>query len=342
MPISIRDVAARANVSVGTVSKVLNNVPSRIPESTRESIRRTATEMGYQPNRMARSLGRRRTDTIGLMVSGLRNPFFVEIAEAAERRLLDTGYQVFLDASPSNHGTYSRHGKLRGWPVDGVLMWALPGERLAEYLGQAGNELPVVYLGYSRPDDPTSDVVSFDYYAGGRMLTEHLIGRGYGKRNGLLYLGPFPEENWATGHSLDGRCYAFLDTCAAHDIPARNMAVPDWEETREGGYAAGERILAMPPSERPDAVFCHNDVVAVGLYRVLRRAGVRVPEDIAVAGFDGIPEGRFLDAPLTTVTTSGEEMCRVAVELLLGRISGERKEPRQVIVPARLFVGGTT
>lgn len=342
MPVSIRDVAKQANVSVGTVSKVLNDVPSRIPPVTRDHIRRIAGEIGYQPNLIARSLGRRRTDTIGLMISGLQNPFFVDIAEAAERFLLEAGYQVFLDAAPSQRGTYQRHGKLRGWPVDGVLMWAEYRECITDYLGSSGAELPVVYLGYPRDKEPESYAVAFDLYDGGRKLTEHLIERGYGKGRSLMHIVPVATEK--EGASRNSRLQASRDVCAAHGIRQEIVGLPGYEETREAGYLLGEQIVARPPSERPDAVFCHNDVVAVGLYRALRRAGLRVPQDVAVAGFDGIPEGLYLDDPLTTVETRGEEICRVAVDMLLSRLSGQdtHDQPRQVLLPTRLRVGGTT
>lgn len=348
MPVSIRDVAARANVSVGTVSKVLNDAPSRIPPETREHIRRIAAEIGYQPNRLARSLGKGRTDTVGLMISGLQNPFFVDVAESAERLLQAAGYQVFLDAAPSRHGTYNRHNKLRGWPVDGVLMWAGPGERLADYLGAAGGEVPVVYLGYPRPDEPGADVVAYDLYGGGRLMTEHLIERGYGAR-GLAHVAPAApgdEEDvaaWSRGLPRDRR-NGFMDVCAACGVRAEVIGLPGFEETREAGYAVGEALAARPAAERPGAVFCHNDVVAVGLYRALRRAGLRVPQDIAVTGFDATREGRYLDDPLTTVATPAEPLCLAAADLLLRRLSGDNLLPpgQQLLLPTTLVPGGTT
>lgn len=193
MPVSIRDVAARANVSVSTVSKVMNDAPSRIPADTQENIRRAGLALGYAPNRMARSLGRRCTDTIGLMISGLRNPFFVDLAEAAEAALLEKGYQVLLEAASSDRGTYTRHSKLRGWPVDGILIWSAPEESLFDYIGAQAEGLPTVYLGHLRPDDPGSDAVGCDLYEGGRLIAEHFIGRGYGvvDNRRIVSIGPF-------------------------------------------------------------------------------------------------------------------------------------------------------
>jgi Transcriptional regulators len=351
MAVSIRDVAASAEVSVGTVSKVLNDVPSRISPATRAHIREVAARLGYQPNRLARSLGRRRSDTIGLMVSGLQNPFFADLAETAERVLMEAGYQVFLEAAPSGHGTYTRHSKLRGWPVDGVLIWADAHESTADYLGPAADSLPAVYLGYPRPGEPSADVVAYDLYGGGRLLTEHLLARGHGRRRGLLCIAPIraggvqePGAPLPAGEITNARLRAFLDVCRRESVRAEFLPLPNWEETREAGYALGEQIAARPPEERPDAVFCHNDVVAVGFYRALRRAGLKVPGDIAVAGFDDTREARYLDDPLTTVATPAAPMCRTAIDLLLERLRGDRglEEGRQILLPATLVPGGTT
>ena len=126
------------------------------------------------------------------------------------------------------------------------------------------------------------------------------------------------------------------------------IALPNYEETRSAGYLLGEQVSNRPPTERPRAVFCQNDVVASGFYRALRRAGLRVPEDIAVAGFDGIDEGRFLDVPLTTVETPTGILCQTAVDLLLRRMaepeetSLARTVGEQIVLPPALFVGGTT
>jgi LacI family transcriptional regulator len=151
MAVSLKQVAERAGVSGATVSRVLNGKElDRIPLETRQRIMRIAQELDYRPNRFARSLRDGRTSTVGLMVSGLSNPFFVEVLEAAERRLIETGYQVVQDVAPSVRGTYEHHGKLQDWPVDGVIMWAHPYQTLATFLGSRAHGVPVVYMGFER------------------------------------------------------------------------------------------------------------------------------------------------------------------------------------------------
>ncbi len=335
MPVSIREVAARVGVSPGTVSHVLNgNQSARIAPATQERVRRAAAEMGYRPNRLARSLGKGRTDTIGLLVSGLRNPFFVDIMENAEALAMEAGYQVLLDAAPSMHGTYKAHAKIQGWPVDGVLMWAARYENLAMYLGPQAENLPVVYLGSVREDG--SDWVSFALHDGGRQVTEHLLSRGYRR---IAYASPYA---FGEDRHEEARHQAYKEVCRAAGLEPEFVLLGG-QETRAAGKQAGSEIAARPAADRPDAVLCHNDTIAMGVYCGLRRAGLRVPEDVAVAGFDGVDEAQYLEVPLTTVHTPADALCRRALGILSRRLAGDRETPpQQVLVPTELRVGGST
>ena len=333
--ISIREVAARAGVSTGTVSHVLNNnVAARIAEATQDRVRTVARELGYRPNRYARSLGRRKTDTIGLLISGLRNPFFVELLENAEHAALSAGYSVLLDTAPSVQGTYKVHAPLRSaLPVDGALVWSWNTQSASEFLGAQAESLPLVYVGAPRADD--SDWVSFDYAHGGRMAAEHLIARGYRR---IAYIAPYDYRAEKTDERFDG-C---ADVCGAAGI-ALTLLVTGGEETRRAGLRVAEKLAAMSHDSRPDAVFCHNDVVAIGVYNGLIRAGLRVPEDVAVLGFDGIEEGRELPQVLSTVRTDTAELARVAIALLRKRLQENTPgSPESVVLVPTLTVGETT
>ncbi|MBC8137079.1 MAG: LacI family DNA-binding transcriptional regulator, partial [Fibrella sp.] len=147
---SIRSVAEKAGVSSCTVSKVLNGVSSRISPTTRDRVLLAARELGYQPNRFAKGLGKRRTQTIGLLISGLQNPFFVSLVEEAERQFLSAGYQVILDAAPPLGEQYGHPAKLRSLPLDGALMQGTEMRHVSEYLGSMAFDLPTVYLGALR------------------------------------------------------------------------------------------------------------------------------------------------------------------------------------------------
>lgn len=336
MAVSISDVAQRAGVSQGTVSHVMNgNARAGIAVATQERVRKIAAELGYQPNRMARMLGRRRTDTIGVLVSGLQNPFFVHLLETAERLARDAGYHVLSDAEPSGYRNSDQETKLQGWPMDGALMWAQPHETLEQYLKSASVELPVVYLsGQPRRDD--REAVWLDVYTGVRELMTYLVGRGYRR---IAYLFPF---DWVRQQRDEPRHLAYRQVCEESGVAPQMILMERHEQTRRAGFEAGTRIAAMPPSERPEAVFCFNDVVAQGALFGVRRAGLRVPEDIAIAGCDGLEESEFLDTPLTSVELPADIFCRTAMQVLLRRINkGAGTDPEVVRVPTRLRPGAT-
>jgi LacI family transcriptional regulator len=333
MAISIRDVAAKAGVSVGTVSHVLNgNAAARIAPHTQERVRLAARDLGYRPNRVARSLGRRRSDTIGLLVGGLRNSFFVEILETVESLAREIGYHVLLEAAPSRKGSVVGHIAAQDyWPVDGVLMWSPPDRTLTDILGVPYSNTPVVYLGTSRTD--ATDWVGIDCEAGGRLAGELLLSRGCRRP---AYLSPFafhiaPYE--------ETRNIGFKAVCQAAGVVPTMMLTS--EETRAAGVRAGEQIAALPKNERPDGLFCHNDMIAIGVCCALRRAGLRLPEDIAVVGFDGVEEGLFLEIPLTTVELPIPELCRQGLNRLIHKLGGANEGGTGISLSPVLRPGGT-
>lgn len=334
MSVSIFDVAQKAGVSQSTVSKVLNDsAHCRATQETRQHIRTIATELGYRPNAIARSLSRRRTDNIGLMVSGLRNPFFVSLLETAEMLGMKAGYRVLTACAPSIDGTFGTHDQLLGWPVDGLLIWASEEQRASDFVGSRARQLPVVYLGYLRTGD--EDCVYFDLLDAACQVTEHILSTG---RTRICYLSAWP------GH-VHGPVYdAIKRTCHAAGVSSRFATLLQTNESRANAFETGLAISRISPHDRPDAYICQNDVIALGLLNGLKRGGVRVPEDVAVAGFDGIEEGRYEVTPLTTVECPVDQFCAAAIEVLQSNLTNisNRPEPRKICIPTRLIVGATT
>ena len=348
MPVSLREVAERAGVARGTVSSVLNNrsAEARISVQTQARIRRVAEEMGYRPNRLAQGLGKGRTNIIGLMIPGLRNPFFLSLLEIAEDRALRAGYDVLPDSAFQMRAAYDVQGKLSGWPVDGILIWVTPDQNLATYLGMWTQDVPAVYMGYPRSDG--NDFVAIDRDAGVRQVMAHLRERGYGR---IAYLYP-----WTDLQPVDARYALYAALCAeVGQAPERILLEPLEHQSemsaitqaglREAGLKTGLTLAARPASDRPDAVVCHNDLVAIGLFSGLRRAGLRVPEDMAVVGFDGIDEGQYLEKPLTTVVSPGTSLVEAALEMLTRRLNADRPvdwQPQHLVLPSVLRIGGTS
>ena len=331
MKASLKEVAERAGVSLTTVSQVLNgNAAARISPDTQAKVRHAADALRYRPNPLARSLGRRRSDTIGVLVGGFQNPFFVDVMEAAERGAEEAGYRILLDAPPSDRGTYREHRRIQGFPADGYLVWANADQSVERFLDIEAVVAPVVYMGYPRADG--SDWVAFDLAAGMDALVRHVLAQGHRR---LAY---------ATVYALEKarREPRFATVCEALGDEPTVFTTGDERETRASGLALGGRIAALPALERPDAVLCHNDVLAVGLIAGLVRAGLRVPEDVSVAGFDGLEEGQYLPLPLTTVHTDPARLAAESLAILVDRMGpNSRPRPAHALVPPTLMVGGT-
>jgi LacI family transcriptional regulator len=334
--VRMRDVAKAAGVSQTTASFVLSERgSSAIPLKTQEHVRRVAREMGYEPNLLARSLGRQKTDTIGLMISELENPFFVNILKNVEKQVFEAGYQVLLEANSHGYGRYQPLHKISGWLVDGVLIWTTPSRSLALYLGERAKHIPTVYLGHLRDDG--SDAVAMDLNEAGRLAADHILSRGH-RRIGFVSTYAAEFILWP-----NNQIPAVKDVCRAAGVDPEFIVI-DPDDVQQAAFEAGAAIAARPPSARPDAVICHNDWIALFFYQGLRSGGLRVPDDIALMGFDGIKEARLLPCgPLTTVRMPGELLCGKALDILLQRMGGDSTTPaHQVLVAPELVIGKTT
>ncbi|BDI28458.1 LacI family transcriptional regulator [Capsulimonas corticalis] len=331
---TITDVARASGVSVATVSYVINNGPKNVLPETRERVLKAVEALGYRPNLLARGLVRRRTDMIGLLIYHLSSPFFATVAATVEAQGHDVGLHTIVDGERRFRTDGKHQGKLSAWPLDGALIWADTGEDLSGYLGEAASRLPIVYIGHDRAD---ADCVAIDFYDGAQQALTHLASRG---RRRIGFLTTQTPAQLAA--NTEGRTRAYRDHCAATGAEPWIAHVAETPSLRDAGLAVGAEVAALPPDQRPDALFCYNDLVAVGVFRGLRRAGIRVPEDIAVVGFDGIEEGRFLDTPLTTVRSPVGDLCHEALTLLQKRIAEHDGTPEQHVLKAVLTVGGTS
>ncbi len=334
--VSLVDVAARANVSVGTVSHVLNrNAGARIAAGTQERVWKIAEEMGYRPNLFARSLHGKASNTLGLMVAGLQNPFFVAVAREFEQLAIEFGYQVVLDTTISEAWAYRKHAANYAWPVDGIFVFSALEQDLNYYLGAQAAQLPVVYLGYQ--EGKPLDNVGFDLLGGGKLMAEYLLSRGY-RKIAILNTSSFAEKI----EVVDLRIASFEEVLRSHGLLAEHIVIPPLTSIQDA-FAAGLKIASRPVDELPEVVFCTGDVAAIGVFNAFRNASLRVPEQIGVAGFDGIVEGQCLERRLTTINCPVHEFVQAALDLLIGRVSGKHEfEPRNIPIPTTLSVGETT
>jgi DNA-binding LacI/PurR family transcriptional regulator len=334
---TLEQVAALAGVSRATVSRVVNGSPRVRPE-VRAQVERAVAKLGYVPNRAARSLVTRRADSIALVVSEphsrfFSEPFFAGMVRGVSGALAETGVQLVLlivqDLPPDRPGGRPGgpsvgRGRLEryivGGHVDGVLLASLHGDDpLPATLERAG--VPAVQVGRPPGAAPAS-YVDADNRGGAHKAVAHLAGRG--RRRIATIAGPLDMS--AGRDRLDG----YREGLAAAGLDGDGELVEAGDFSEESGAAAMERLLARPG--RPvDAVFAASDLMAAGALRALRGAGRRVPDDVAVVGFEDSAVARYTQPPLTTVRQPIEEMGRQATRLLLAEAAGGRGRMRLIL-----------
>ncbi|MFM9106741.1 MAG: LacI family DNA-binding transcriptional regulator [Chloroflexota bacterium] len=309
------DVANLANVSQAVVSYVLNDDPSRsVAADTRQRVLAAVAELGYVPDRTARNLRQRRTFTIAGIIPDILNPFY----PAFER-----GVQDVAEAHGYDLITYNTDGvrekelravrSVREGRLDGVILTTFHLD-LAELLPLVQDGIAVVINGEPGFDPAAAgiDQVQIDNAAAAETIVTWLLRRGHA-RIGMIAgeEGTFPRE---------GRVRGYTRALANHHIPLDPILLRTAEFSVAGGYDAAGDLLRLDP--RPTALFAANDLMAMGAMMRLREAGVRVPEDIAVAGYDDIPAARLVHPPLTTIAQHPERIGRRAAEMIVERLGG--------------------
>ncbi|HEX2037219.1 MAG TPA: LacI family DNA-binding transcriptional regulator [Chloroflexota bacterium] len=310
---SIKDVSRAAGVSISTVSHVLNGT-RYVSAELRRRVEEAISRLDYRHNGLARSLRTRRSYAVGLIIPDVTNPYYPQIARGVQDTAAAAGYWVFLCNSDRRPETEVRLlTALEQRRVDGVLLdasWPTPD--LLQAIRRAA--VPVVLVG-SRIDEPDLDVVTVAPN-GGLEAVRHLIGAGH-RRIGLI--GGPPVGPPVSGGTRLAKAGGYLLALEEAGLPLDPQLIVQGDYTREGGAAAMERLLALP--EPPTAVFAGNDLMAIGALAAARRAGRRVPQDVAVVGYDDIPEAAATTPALTTVAVPKYEMGTAAATLLLERLA---------------------
>lgn len=324
------DVARLANVSQAMVSYVLNgNTSISIPLETRQRVLDAIQALGYQPNRTARSLRTSKTYTIGVIIPDITNPFY----PAFERGIQDVADQREYDVITYNtDGLAEKEQKyiqsMQEGRVDGIVsvLFHTSAPALFPLLDQ---NIPIVRLEATRKDagERPLDNIYLDNVAAARTAVQYLIDRGH-RRIGIL-----------AGHEGPIR-YRFLGYCQALEhagIAVAENLVQTSDFNEAGGYAAMRALLQL--DSRPTAVFATNDLMAMGAYLAIKEAGLRIPQDVAVIGFDNIPTAKLVSPPLTTIDQFQRDVGRRAATMLFERLNGlapptgrSEEHPHQLIV----------
>lgn len=317
---------------MGTVSNVLNR-PEKVSSGTVERVTKAIADLGFIRNDAARQLRAGRSETIGLVVLDVRNPFFTDMARGAEDRAARAGLFVILansDDSASREAAYL--DLFEQQRVHGVLISPF-GDITPRLVALRGRGIPAVLVDRIS-DDGTFSSVSVDDVAGGRMAVEHLIRQG---RQRIMFLASSFDIRQVADRLGGARL-------AVEGHPEVTLEVATIDAlTVVAGRAAGERILKRPRRERPDGIFAVNDLVATGVLQALtRHGGAKVPDDIALIGYDDIDFASAAVVPLSSIRQPSALIGQTAVDILLEEAADPALPPRQVVYRPQLVVRQST
>lgn len=326
-PVTIRDIADAAGVSPSTVSRALANSP-RVTRKTRERIHRIAKEMGYAPSAIARGLVTRRTRTLGVTVRDVADPYIAELVRCIDRAALERGYSLLLSHSgnaPEREPDAVQI--LRQQRVAGLIV-ADPSVDDALLAAMGGDGTPIVIIDHRE----SPNCIDTDNLPAARLAVEHLLDLGHRR---IAYIGD--TRNW---RESEERRAGYEQALAQRGLaPYPSWIDPSADSRPAMGRACAAHLLAL--SEPPTAILCYNDLTALGAMAAIHAAGLTVPGDISVVGYDDISLARHLDPPLTTIAQDREGLAELAVEMVLALLNGV-EVPARRLLPGRLVVRAST
>ena len=325
---SIKDVAKAAGVSTATVSRVLSNSAHVRPE-VRERVMAAVDKLAYRPNLLARGLRSQQSNTIGLIVSDIRNPFFTSISRAVEDTAYEQGFSLILcntDENPEKEAIYSN--LMQDQNVAGVIF--SPTRQTAANFTTLKITFPTVIVDRSIKDADV-DMVLLDNVDAAYRLVKHLI------ENGYRHIGALCGETSSTGRE---RYAGFEKALRAHDLSPSAEHVKFVQPKIEAGYAATLKILDT--AQPPDALMTTNSLLAEGALQAIRERNLTIPGDIALVTFDETTWASLVQPPLTLIAQPTNEIGKTATELLLQRIADPDRPTRQVILKGQLLVRGSS
>ncbi len=317
---TMKDVARLAGVSTSTVSHVINN-NRFVSEAVREKITSAIAELNYAPSALARSLKLNQTRTIGMLLTASSNPFYSEVVRGVERSCYERGYSLILCNTEGDENRMNRSLEtLLQKRVDGLLIMCTESHLPSADILNRYPSIPSVMMDWA-PFEGSSDIIQDNSLLGGEMATRFLISRGY--RRIACIAGP--QDKTPARLRLEG----FQRAMKSAGLPVPPSCVVSGDFEFEGGFNAMNQLLSLSPL--PEAVFTCNDAMAVGGYHALFQAGLSVPQDIAVIGYDDIELARYMTPPLTTIHQPKDELGELAIDTLLHRL-GEPGDSQQLLI----------
>ncbi|SFD15215.1 LacI family transcriptional regulator [Kosakonia oryzae] len=306
----MKDVARVAGVSTSTVSHVINK-DRFVSDAVREKVETAIKTLNYAPSALARSLKINQTRTIGMLITASTNPFYSELVRGVERSCFERGYSLVLcNTEGDEQRMNSNLETLMQKRVDGLLLLCTETHQPSQEIMQRYPSIPTVMMDWA-PFNGDSDLIQDNSLLGGDMATQYLINKGFTRI--ACITGPLDK----TPARLRLEGYREAMTRAGLTIREGDEIESDFEFG--GGFDAMQALLAM--NERPQAVFIGNDAMAVGAYQALYQAGLKIPQDMAIVGYDDIELARYMTPPLTTIHQPKDELGELAIDVLIHRIA---------------------
>lgn len=326
----MKDVARLAGVSTSTVSHVINK-DRFVSEAITLKVDEAIKSLNYAPSALARSLKLNQTHTIGMLITASTNPFYSELVRGVERSCFERGYSLVLCNTEGDEQRMNRNLEtLMQKRVDGLLLLCTETHQPSQEIMQRYPSIPTVMMDWA-PFDGDSDLIQDNSLLGGDMATQYLIDKGY--RRIACIAGPLDK----TPSRLRLEGYQLAMARAGIAVEEGFIITSDFEFS--GGLKAMQALLALPAL--PQAVFVGNDAMAVGVYHALHQAGLRVPQDIAVVGYDDIELARYMTPPLTTIHQPKDELGELAIDVLIHRMANPAQAQQRVQLTPELIVRGS-
>ncbi len=331
MRVTIKDIAKSANVSTATVSKVVNNKVDDISKATIEKVNKVIKEQNYTPNSLARSMVTKKTKTVGLIIPDVRNPFFTDLVRGAEDIAVDRGYNLFFCNTDDDLSKEIRYiNTLIEKQVDGIAL-AGSANRNPDIEKDVNISVPLVTLDRNVYFSKVKGIIEINNFKGAYEATTHLINLGH--KDILILVGS--QDLKISRDRLRGYKEALKDNNII--INESNIKIGTYD--KEFGKKTMDELKC---NSSATAIFCGNDLIAIGAMKSLKKQGLNVPEDISIVGFDDIYIASLLTPALTTVHQPSYEIGYKAVELLINKLENKNNVSKSIVIEPQLIVREST
>jgi LacI family transcriptional regulator len=331
--ITIRDLALKLNISISTVSRALRNAPDVNPE-TKEAILKMAHQLNYEPNRVAQSLRSNKTNTLGVIVPEIALHFFSTSISGMQKFAAEQGYSIMITQSLESFTTEKNNLQmLMASRVDGLIISLSSETTNVDHLRKILQKKTPIIMFDRVSEELDVSKVTVDDQDGVFKATSHLIKTGC-KR--IAFLGG-PETLYISEQRKQG----YLDACREYNIPVNEELIVHCKDLQLDSINGAKKLLNLP--ERPDAIFCLNDPIAVTTMQLVKEKGIRIPDELSIIGFTDEPASRYIEPSLTTVAQPAFELGQEAAKLFFDQIRDrENFEPVTKVVPTKLIIRNST